>query len=100
MSPDVAIRKVTETYVKQDIEHMMAELNENLPIDAGFNETLIVKRNLVMANRMANLLGKQSTMVAVGSGHLGGPSGLIALLRKKGYTLKPIPFSFVKVAGN
>ncbi|MBS7563468.1 TraB/GumN family protein [Mucilaginibacter sp. Bleaf8] len=100
VSPDIAIRKITEIYVKQDIEHMMTAMNENLPIDADFNETLIVKRNLVMANRMVNLLGKQSIMIAVGSGHLGGKDGLIALLRKRGYTLKAVPFSFVKVVGN
>ena len=28
--------------------------------------------------------------IAVGAGHLGGPNGLIALLRKAGYTLTPI----------
>ncbi|MDT3405156.1 TraB/GumN family protein [Mucilaginibacter terrae] len=45
---------------------------------------------------MEKLIGKKSTMVAVGAGHLGGAKGLIALLKAKGYQLKNIPFSFVK----
>jgi uncharacterized protein YbaP (TraB family) len=33
---------------------------------------------------------KESTFFAVGAGHLGGDQGVISLLRKKGYTVKPI----------
>jgi uncharacterized protein len=33
---------------------------------------------------------KQAVFVAVGAGHLVGEKGLIALLKKEGYTLRPI----------
>jgi len=90
------IKKLTEIYVKQDIEHLLEEMNDNAPIDADFNEVLLIKRNIVMANRIDSLVGKTSTMIAVGAGHLGGKSGLIALLKKKGYQLKSLPFTFTK----
>ena len=67
-----------------------------MPLDAGFNEALLTKRNIVMANRIDTLVGKTSTMIAVGAGHLGGPQGMIALLKKKGYQLKQVPFTFEK----
>ena len=95
-SADDLIKKLTEIYVKQDVEHLMDELNNNAPIDASFNEALLIKRNIVMADRIEKLVGKQSTMIAVGGGHLGGEKGLIKLLKQKGYQLKSVPFTFVK----
>lgn len=95
-SADDLIKKLTNIYVKQDIEHMLDEMNNNTPMDASFNEALLIKRNIVMANRIEKLIGKQSTMIAVGAGHLGGAKGLIALLKAKGYQLKNVPFSFEK----
>ena len=93
---DATIKKLTEIYVKQDIENLLEQMNDNVPLDAGFNEALLIKRNLVMANRIDTLLGKTSTMIAVGAGHLGGAKGLIALLKQKGYQLKNVPFKFTK----
>lgn len=95
-SADDLIKKLTHIYVKQDIDRLMDDLNNNAPVDASFNEALLVKRNIVMADRIEKLLGRQSTMIAVGGGHLGGAKGLITLLKKKGYQLKSVPFSFVK----
>lgn len=93
---DETIKKLTEIYVKQDVEHLLEQMNDNTPLDADFNEALLIKRNIVMANRIDSLVGKTSTMIAVGAGHLGGKSGLIALLKKKGYQLKSVPFTFTK----
>jgi uncharacterized protein YbaP (TraB family) len=95
-SADDAIKKLTEIYVKQNVDNLLEEMNDNTPMDAAFNEALLIKRNAVMANRIDGLTGKQSTMIAVGAGHLGGPKGLIALLKQKGYTLKAVPFVFTK----
>jgi len=93
---DEAIKKLTGIYVKQEINTLLSELNDGAPMDAAFNETLLDKRNVIMANRIDTLVGKTSTMIAVGAGHLGGPKGLIALLQKKGYQFKNVPFTFVK----
>jgi uncharacterized protein YbaP (TraB family) len=93
---DDAIKKLTEIYVKQNIGTLLEEMNDNTPMDAAFNEALLIKRNAVMADRIDKLTGKRSTMIAVGAGHLGGPKGLIALLKQKGYTLRSVPFVFTK----
>ncbi|MFD1258841.1 TraB/GumN family protein [Mucilaginibacter terrae] len=95
-SADATIKKLTEIYVKQDIEHLLEQMNDDAPLDAAFNEALLIKRNVVMANRIDSLVGKTSTMIAVGAGHLGGPKGLIALLKQKGYQIKNVPFTFTK----
>ncbi|WP_345955352.1 TraB/GumN family protein [Mucilaginibacter sp. PAMB04168] len=95
-SADAMIKKLTELYVKQDTKMLLKEMNDDAPLDASFNEALLIKRNVVMINCMLPLFGKGSLMVAVGAGHLGSDEGLIALLRKKGYQLKSIPFVFTK----
>ncbi|RYY38092.1 MAG: TraB/GumN family protein [Sphingobacteriaceae bacterium] len=93
---DSTIKKITEAYVKQDVDNLLEAMGEGEPVDASFNKTVLVSRNIIMANRINKAVGGQSTMFAVGAGHLGGADGLIALLRKKGYTLKAIPFKFTK----
>lgn len=90
------LNRLTNVYVKQDIEGMLTELNDDMPVDASFNEKLLIERNIVMADRIDILLHKESPLIAVGGGHLGASTGLIALLQKKGYTLKNIPFTIQK----
>ena len=75
---------------------MIADLKKTMPLDDSFNEELVTKRNLIMANRIIGLIGTQSMMVAIGAGHLGGKDGLINSLKNKGYTLTPIAFTFQK----
>jgi uncharacterized protein YbaP (TraB family) len=36
------------------------------------------------------IMKKESVFIAVGAGHLVGEMGLISLLRKEGYTVRPI----------
>ncbi|CAM3791132.1 TraB/GumN family protein [Mucilaginibacter galii] len=93
---DDAIKKLTGIYVKQETSTLLAEMSDGAPMDAAFNEALLIKRNIIMASRIEKLVGPKSTMIAVGAGHLGGEQGLIALLKKKGYHFKNVPFTFVK----
>jgi uncharacterized protein YbaP (TraB family) len=37
------------------------------------------------------LTANQSVLFAVGAGHLGGENGLLNLLKKQGYSVKPLP---------
>jgi len=93
---DPTIKKITEAYVKQDVDHLLEAMGDGEAVDANFNKTVLVNRNIIMANRIDKAAGGQSTMFAVGAGHLGGTDGLISLLRKKGYKLNAIPFKFAK----
>ena len=51
---------------------------------------LLDNRNMNWVNQFEQLMPKSSLFAAVGAGHLFGEQGLIQLLRKKGYRLKPI----------
>jgi uncharacterized protein YbaP (TraB family) len=52
--------------------------------------TLLFDRNAKWIPEIETLAKAQSTFVAVGAGHLWGDKGVIALLRKKGYTVIPV----------
>lgn len=53
-------------------------------------DVLLYKRNSDWVGQLKNILTKKSVFVAVGAGHLLGEKGVIALLKKEGYTLRPI----------
>ena len=53
-------------------------------------DILLDKRNMNWVKQMRDILPRQNIFIAVGAGHLGGPKGLIELLKKEGFTLRPI----------
>lgn len=53
-------------------------------------DILLVNRNKNWVIQLKELMNKQALFVAVGAGHLVGRQGLISLLRKEGYTVKPL----------
>ena len=65
-------------------------------ISAFFMEQGIDMRNERMAIRLVQLLDESTVFTAVGSLHLPGPKGLIALLRAEGFSLTPLDLPFTK----
>lgn len=53
-------------------------------------DMLLNNRNKNWVKQLKVIMKKEPLFVAVGAGHLVGEQGLIALLRKEGYTLRPI----------
>lgn len=53
---------------------------------------LVYDRNILMADRISDLVTNQSAFVAIGAGHLAGQKGIINLLRKKGFTVQKQDF--------
>jgi len=54
-----------------------------------YDSVMRVGRNFNFMKRLPAMIQKQSTFIAVGTKHLCGANGLVALLRKKGYILTP-----------
>jgi len=53
-------------------------------------DILLNDRNKNWVGQLKKIMKKEAVFVAVGAGHLVGEQGLIALLRKEGYNLRPI----------
>ncbi|MFI5149286.1 MAG: TraB/GumN family protein [Bacteroidia bacterium] len=51
---------------------------------------MLNERNIIMANRMDSIMQHHSLFTGVGAAHLPGNDGVIELLRKKGYSLRPV----------
>jgi uncharacterized protein YbaP (TraB family) len=53
-------------------------------------DLLLTNRNKKWVKQMQTIMPEKATLFAVGAGHLGGNEGVIYLLRKAGYTVKPL----------
>lgn len=59
---------------------------------AQFEQDLLIKRNKNWIPKIVDASNKSASFFAVGAAHLGGPQGVIALLKEKGYQLRPLKY--------
>ncbi|MBK8878365.1 MAG: TraB/GumN family protein [Haliscomenobacter sp.] len=82
-------QQMVELYKNQDIEGMQGMLGADKEI-AAFENLLLVNRNRKWIPIMEKMMSEKPTFFAVGAGHLGGPQGVVQLLRDSGYSLTPL----------
>ncbi len=83
-------RELVDLYKKQDLPALYTlTMKSEFGMD-GQDEVLLFKRNNAWIGRIAKIIRSKPTFIAVGAAHLGGERGVIALLRKQGYQLRPI----------
>lgn len=86
----VEFDKMVKLYKAQQIDQLEAMLkDETFGIKDGL-DVLLDKRNLNWVEQLKTILPNNNIFMAVGAGHLVGKKGLIELLRKEGYQLRPI----------
>lgn len=86
-----AFTQLTEVYKKKHIDSLY-QFMRGSGMDDAFKTALLSERNLRWIPRIKAIATKQPSFFAVGAGHLGGDQGVIALLRKEGYTVKPVVY--------
>ncbi len=78
-------------YIKKDIElYLNKELEKTKKVNEEFLENFIYSRNKTMSERAVRIINENKTFIAVGAAHLYGENGMINLLKKEGFTLKPL----------
>jgi len=80
--------KMLELYRQQDITAMQAMIADPQSGMAGYEDLLLDRRNRNWISVMSRFMRDKPTLFAVGAGHLGGPKGVVALLRKEGYRVE------------
>lgn len=81
---------MVKVYKNQQLDKML-ELFSNKDFGVENNQDILLdKRNKDWVNKLNTIMKNESVFIAVGAGHLVGDNGLIALLRKEGYTLRPV----------
>ncbi|MBF0597562.1 TraB/GumN family protein [Faecalibacter rhinopitheci] len=81
---------IKHLYQKEDIVGLDNIMVKYTGANPEMYDILMVERNMIWTERIPEIISKQSTLIAVGSGHLAGEKGLISLLRAKGYQVSPV----------
>jgi uncharacterized protein len=85
------MKKMVDMYKAQDIDAMSQMLQSSEESElASYENMLIINRNRNWIPIMAKTMAEKVTFFAVGAGHLGGKEGVVNLLRREGYRLKPL----------
>lgn len=79
--------RVYKTQRMEEIETLFSQSEFGMTEGMEF---LLDRRNVNWVAQLKNILPNTNIFMAVGAGHLPGKMGIIALLKKEGYTLKPI----------
>lgn len=84
-------KKVLKSYTDENIEEMV-NLTKTDTTQAMYRhlDKMLYNRNRTWIPKMQEFMKEQATFFGVGAGHLAGENGVIALLRKEGYTVKPV----------
>lgn len=90
----VSPNAIRDAYRKQDLR-ALDSLNILTSPGKNFRKWMLEERNVIMANGIDSVAQSGKSMFsAVGAAHLPGDIGVIEMLRKKGYTVRPVKFSF------
>ena len=86
---DSSDAQLVEVYRKQDLNKMQ-ELTAESEGMSDFLDLLLYSRNATWARKMPAIMRDAPALFAVGAGHLGGEKGVINLLRKAGFMVRPV----------
>lgn len=81
------IDKMIKIYSSQRLDSIDALMYRE---ESGKKDYIMIKRNLKMTRMMDSLSAVRTTFFAVGAAHLPGDSGVVALLRQRGFTVEPV----------
>jgi uncharacterized protein YbaP (TraB family) len=82
--------EMTKHYFEKDVD-ALGVMMESFPEElTGNMDHMLKNRNVNWIKVLPALMKSGSQFIAVGAGHLPGSDGLIALLRKEGYTVTPV----------
>ncbi len=91
----VSFDSLVLVYLDFDMDKI-TEMLEDPTLPENFNKSLVSKRNKIMLKGFRKRAVGESVFCAVGCAHLTGKDGLIAQLRKRGYTVEPVPMHWNK----
>ena len=81
------LQKMMRRYAKGEIQALYQSAKKDAK---GMRKILLYRRNHLMAKRFVEIAQSESLFCAVGAGHLAGGKGMLRLLKKAGFKVKPI----------
>ena len=83
-------KKMIEDYKNENVVNLYDDIAGEKAMSKNTKKWILDDRNKDWVQKMSGMMKKESLFVAVGSAHLAGDLGLINLLKKVGYTVKPV----------
>lgn len=84
-------QRLADAYRAQDLQQVyQLIIDPDLGMSSDDMDRLLYNRNANWAEQLKTLLPAKSILMVVGSGHLPGDKGLLALIRNQGYTVQPV----------
>lgn len=87
------LKKMMQWYREGDIRQLFQVAKKDA---RGMRRLLLYERNASMVKRFSEIALGKSLFCAVGAGHLAGAKGMLRLLKKQGFNLKPLLPNTVK----
>ena len=84
------LKKLIDAYRSQDLNKLNEISEAEEKKDPAFIDKLLAERNKDWIPKIENYIKATPSFIAVGAGHLGGKSGVISLLRARGYSVTVI----------
>jgi uncharacterized protein YbaP (TraB family) len=85
------MNQMIAVYKKDDAE-LLYQFVQQQGSDGMDEEVLLVNRNKNWIPKVKKIMQEKSSFIAVGAAHLGGKTGVLALLKSEGYTIKPVKY--------
>lgn len=82
--------KLVTNYKSENLGELFKDITDEKYMNVKAKKYMLDNRNENWIKQLPEMMKKESLFVAVGAGHLGGELGLINLLRKAGYIVKPV----------
>ena len=82
--------EMVKLYKDQDLAGMQKMFKSEEGGIGEYEDVMLTNRNRNWIPIMGKMMTEKITFFAVGAGHLGGETGVINLLRKEGYSVRPL----------
>ncbi|MGC5744802.1 TraB/GumN family protein [Chryseobacterium sp. NFX27] len=86
----ILFKEMVTAFKKEDVQTVYTSFRNDKIMNAEQEKAMLTDRNKNWAEKMPEIMKKESSFFAVGSAHLMGENGIIKLLRSKGYTVQPV----------
>lgn len=87
---ETLLQRMITAFKKEDLQTVNDLFKNDKFMNSKQEKAMLTDRNKNWAEKMPEMMEKESSLFAVGGAHLMGDNGIIKLLRAKGYTVKPL----------